>query len=102
MKKVYLVMMQYSTDGCDGIDTECFDTYDKAVKSFKDTIENEKQSENNWASNAFNNGILEHNYELDCSPDYTDGKEHELWWNLTCKVDWYLHTFIELRILEVN
>ena len=32
----------------------------------------------------------------------TDGEEHELWWNLTCKIDWFLHDFVELRILEVD
>ena len=36
-----------------------------------------------------------------CTDD-CDGEEHEFWWNLTCKTDWYLHDFIELRILEVD
>lgn len=54
-----------------------------------------------WASVAFEGGELEHNYELDCS-DFTDGQEHELWWYLTCKVDWFLRDYIELRILEVE
>ncbi|MDY4676415.1 MAG: hypothetical protein SO373_04640 [Candidatus Borkfalkiaceae bacterium] len=54
-----------------------------------------------WAANAFENGELQHNYELDCNDTFTDGKEHELWWNLFCTLD-YLHDFIELRILEVD
>ena len=45
---------------------------------------------------------LHRNYELDRNDTFTDGEEHELWWNLTCKTDWYLHDFIELRILEVD
>lgn len=101
MKNIYLILLQYSTDDCDGIETECFDTYDKAVNRFSEIIENEKKA-NEWIKNAFENGILHHNYELDCSPDYSDNKEHELWWNITCKLDWYLHTFVELRILEVQ
>ena len=102
MKKVYLVMTQYSTDDCDGIDTLAFDTYSKAVKHFKEQIENEISYDGYWPVNAFENGVLQHNYELDCSPNYTDDEEHELWWYLHCKLDWYLHTNIELRILEIE
>ena len=100
--KIYLVMMQYSTDDCDGVDTECFDTYEKAVNRYNQMIEAEKKPDNSWVANAFENGVLQHNYELDWSPIHSDGQEHELWWNITCKLDWYLHTFIELRILEVQ
>lgn len=100
--KIYLVMMQYSTDDCDGVDTECFDTYEKAVNRYNQMIEAEKKPDNSWVANAFENGVLQHNYELDCSPIHSDGQEHELCWNITCKLDWYLHTFIELRILEVQ
>ena len=100
--KIYLVMMQYSTDDCDGVDTECFDTYEKAVNRYNQMIEAEKKPDNSWVANAFENGVLQHNYELDCSSIHSDGQEHELWWNITCKLDWYLHTFIELRILEVQ
>lgn len=99
--KIYLVLFQYSTDDCDGVDTQAFSTYEKAVECFHEIIENEKNPECSWAANAFENGELQHNYELDCS-DFTDTEEHELWWNLTCKLDWYLHDFIELRILEVD
>lgn len=102
MKKIYLVMMQYSTDDCDGVDTECFDTYEKAVNRYNQMIEDEKNPNNSWAANAFDNDILQNDYNLDCSPIYSDGQEHELWWNITCELDWYLHTFIELRILEVQ
>lgn len=101
MKKIYLVLFQYSTDDNDGVDTQAFDTYEKAVKRFYEIIENEKTPEMSWASNAFENEKLSNGYELDYS-DFADGQEHELWWYLTCKLDWYLHDFIELRILEVE
>ena len=102
MEKIYLVMMQYSTDESDGVETEAFDSYEKAIKHFKDAIQNEITCEDYWTANAFENGKLGHNYELDCSPNYNDGEEHELWWYISCKMDWCLHTFIELRILEVQ
>ena len=100
--KVYVVSLQFATDDADGVDIEVFGTYDKAVKRFKELIENEKNPEMSWVANAFENGVLQHGYELDSSPEFTDGEEHELWWNITCKVDWCLHTFIELRFSEVQ
>lgn len=102
MKKVYLVIMQYSTDDCDGVDTQCFDSYEKAVKCFNQMIEDEKNPENSWVGNAFKDNQIQHNYELDSSIHIVEGEEHELWWYVNCKLDWNLHTFIELRILEVQ
>ena len=99
--KFYLVLFQYSAEDCDGVDTQAFSTYEKAVERFHEIVENEKKPEMSWAANAFENGELQHNYELDCNDTFTDGKEHELWWNLFCTLD-YLHDFIELRILEVD
>lgn len=85
--KVYVVSLQFATDDADGVDIEVFGTYDKAVKRFKELIENEKNPEMSWVANAFENGVLQHGYELDSSPEFIDGEEHELWWNITCKVD---------------
>lgn len=100
--KIYLVLFQYCTDDCDGVDTQAYSTYEKAVERFNEIIENEKNTDMSWAGNAFENDKLQHNYELDCNETFTDGEEHELWWNLSCKLDWYLHEFLELRILEVD
>ena len=100
--KIYLVLFQYCTDDCDGVDTQAFSTYEKAVERFNEIIENEKNTEISWAGNAFENDKLQKNYELDCNETFIDGEEHERWWNLSCKLDWYLHEFLELRILEVD
>ena len=100
--KIYLVLFQYCTDDCDGVDTQAFSTYEKAVERFNEIIKNEKKTDMSWAGNAFENDKLQKNYELDCNETFTDGEEHELWWNLSCKLDWYLHEFLELRILEVD
>ena len=54
--KIYLVLFQYSTDDCDGVDTQAFSTYEKAVERFNEIIENEKNPECSWAANAFENG----------------------------------------------
>ena len=100
--KIYLVLFQYCTDDCDGIETQAYSTYEKAVERFNEIITTEKTSDIRWAANAFENGKLRHNYELDRNDTFTDDEEHELWWNLTCKIDWYLHDFVELRILEID
>ena len=44
--KVYVVSLQFATDDADGVDIEVFGTYDKAVKRFKELIENEKNPKN--------------------------------------------------------
>ena len=51
-----------------------------------------------WLENAFEDNVLQDDYEMDCSPKYTDGLEHELWWELIHKEDWNLHTFIEFHL----
>lgn len=100
--KIYTVVLQFSSDDADGIDIELFFTYDKAVKRFKEIIETEKQPGMSWVADAYEDGILLHSYELDASPEFKDNEEHELWWNITCKVDWNIHEFLELRIIEVQ
>lgn len=42
MKKIYLVLFQYTTDDAEGAETQAFDTYEKAVKRFNEIIEEEK------------------------------------------------------------
>ena len=100
--KIYLVLFQYCTDDYAGIETQAYSTYEKAVERFNEIIKTEKTSDIRWAANAFENGKLRHNYILDRNDTFTDGEEHELWWYLTCKIDWYLHDFVELRILEID
>lgn len=101
MKKIYLVVFQYSMEDKDGVETQAYNTYEKAVNRFNEIIVNEQTPDMSWAANAFENGKVLHSYELDRS-NFSDGAEHELWWYLTCKVDWCLHDFLELRILEVQ
>lgn len=101
MKKIYLVVFQYSMEDKDGVETQAYNSYKKAVNRFNEIIENEKRYDTSFTIDAFEeDGTLFHNYELDRS-DFTDGKEHELWWYLTCKIDWQ-HIYLELRILEVK
>ena len=101
--KAYTIVFEWSTDDENGVDVEVFDSYEKAVHRFNEIIEDEHSPEMSWVSNAWDeNGDLLHGYELDCNEQFTDGEEHELWWNIECKNDWYLHDYLELRILEIK
>ncbi len=101
--KAYTIVFEWSTDDSSGIDVEVFDTYEKAVSRFSEIIEEEHDPDISWVGNAWNeNGDLHEDYELDCNEQYPDDEEHELWWNIACKNDWYLHDHLELRILEVR
>ena len=42
-------------------------------------------------------------YELDTNIDNIDDNEkHELWWNITDKFNYNYHSFIDLRIMEIE
>ena len=102
-QQVYTVMFDYSTQDCSGIDIYIFDSYKKAVKKFKQIIKDEKNPDTSWVGDAYINNKLSNEYELDTNIDDIDDKEeHELYWNISCKHDWYLHDFLDLRIKEVE
>ncbi len=101
--KAYLIVFEWSTDDASDVEAEVFDTYEKAVTRFNEIIENEHYPEVSWVSDAWDeNGELLEDYELQCNEQYTDNEEHELWWYIECKNNWYLHDHLELRILEVK
>lgn len=101
--KIYTIVFEWSTNDCDGVDVEVFLTYEKAVNRFNEIIENEHKPEMSWVSDAWDeNGDLLKDYILDCNEQFTDNEEHELWWNIECKNDWYFHDNLELRILEMR
>jgi hypothetical protein len=101
MNKVYMVQFDYSTDDYSDIETYLFDTYEKALAKFNEIIEQEKQPEMSWVADAFKNNQPLENYELDTNIDDANG-ETELYWNITCKYDWYLHDFLNLYIKEIE
>lgn len=101
MEKIYLVVLDWSTDDCSDVDIEAFDTYDKALARFKELIEEEKENID-WIHAAFDeNGKNLPNYEFDEHWGSDDGP-FPCWWNITDANDWYNHDFLSLRILEVK
>ncbi len=101
--KVYAIIFDWATEDAKDTEVEVFDTYDKAVERFHQIIENENDNSISWVGDAFDDdGNLLDGYELDCNEQFTDGKEHELWWHIERDNDWFLHDHLELRILEVK
>ena len=90
---VYLIQLDYSTDDCEGIDNYIFKKKEKALKKLNTLIEKEKEFYKNEYPN-FNDFELDTNIE--------DKKANEYWWNYKCESNYYLHTFIDLKIMEVN
>lgn len=101
MKKIYLVVLDWSTDDCSDVDIEAFDTYEKALNRFKEWIEDEKENID-WIHSAFDeNGEILPNYEFDEHWGSENG-EYPCWWDITDANDWYNHDFLGLRIVEVK
>ncbi len=101
-KKIYEILLRYSTDDDTGVDSYVTDTYEKAVKKFNEIILEEK-NDISWITNAFESEETLKNYEFDTNIDfeYPDNEEHELYWEITDKYDWYHHDYLELRIKEI-
>lgn len=93
--EVYLIIFEYSTEDCNGIDTYLYSTREKAIEKIKELIENEKAFYKREYSH-----FEENEFEVDTNID--DDNASEYWWNIECKSDWYLHTNIDLRIKEIN
>ena len=94
---VYILQIDYSTDDYEGVETKIFHTREKAVEEFKQQILCEKRQ--TWIQDAYENGKLKHGYELEENADDPDAVD--LFWNITCHENFYLHTFIDMRAVEV-
>ncbi len=100
-KIVYMVQLDWSSDDDNGILTYLFDTKEKALTKFNEILKEERELDWYWSKDAFdeNSKLDEENYELDTNID--DSNAEELYWNLKCIGNYYLHDFLELQIKEV-
>ena len=95
---VYILQIDYSTDDYEGVETQIFHTREKAVEEFKQQIECEKRQ--TWIQDAYKDGKLLKGYELEENANDTDAVD--LFWNISCHENFYLHTFIDMRQVEVK
>lgn len=101
-KKIYEILLRYSTDDDTGVDSYITNTYEKAVKKFNEIIQEEK-TDIYWIQNAFESedSLKDYNFDTNIDIEYNDNIEHELYWEITDKYDWYHHDILELRIKEI-
>ncbi len=100
--KAYIIVFEWSTECASGNEVEVYGTYQKALNRFYQIINDEQNPEISWVGDAWDeNGNLLENYELQCNEQYDDKEEHDHWWYVECKNNYYLHDHLELRILEV-
>lgn len=96
---VYLLLIDYSTNDYQGIETYLFHKKEKALEVLHTIIKNEKE---NVFQHAFDkNGNIDENFELDTNIEDADDTDN-LWWNITEKCDYYNHTFIDLKQQEIE
>ncbi len=103
MGKVYIVQFDWSTSDCEDIDLYAYTEYGKAYDKFKELISDEMNPDNSWVGNLDfdDEGYpIDDHYEFDFEDN--NSCESELWWHITDKDDWYQHSFIDLRVLEVQ
>ena len=102
MKKVYIVQFNWSTSDAGSVDLFVYGKYDDAYDKFKELICNERNPEMSWVGDIEfdDDGYpVDDNYEF----EFEDNNpcESEVYWNITDKNDWYTHSFIDLRVMEV-
>jgi len=98
---VYMLLIDYSTDDYEGIETYLFKNRKKAVKEMGKFIKSEKTSF--WLETAFdkNGNLVNENYELDTNFEEDKNTNNNLWWNISKKDDSYLKTNIDLITKEI-
>lgn len=99
---IYLILFDWSTTDCDGIETYLYRHYEDARQKFEELIENECDAELSWVgSEVFDeNGEVNDGYELDCNMD--DENAQELYWRVVDQNDYNRRSFIDLLKREIH
>ena len=92
--EIYVIQFDYSTEDTDGIDLYLFRNFDTAFAKFKSIIKDEIK----FYTESYSH--LEEDFELDTNID--DDNALEYYWNKKYIHDYYVHTFLDLKIKEVK
>ncbi len=99
--KIYLVVLEWTTEDGSDVDIEAFDTYEKALERFFERI-NEEKTAISWVQEAFdeNDNIID-GYEFDeCQPDIR--LKNYAYWSITNKYDRSMRDCLAIVKLEVK
>ncbi len=100
-KYVYMVQTEWSTDDDEGVETEIFDTYKKALVAYYNTVDGEM--ENTWISDH----VIDNEFDSEVtfeSDNHHFNDEQELYrsWSVRQKNDWSFYTTVTLDIKELR
>ena len=102
MKKVYIVQFDWSTTDAEDIELFVYKKYDDAYDKFKELICNERNPEMSWVGDIeFDDEGYPADDDYEFEFEDNNSCESEVYWHITDKYDWYIHSFIDLRVMEV-
>jgi len=90
---VYMVQFEYSTDDCQGTDIFLYKNRKDALHKFKELQTQEKKFYETEYSHI-------EDFEVDTNID--DENAYEYFYNTTCLSNFYLHSFLDLKVMEVE
>ena len=100
MDHVFMVMLDWSTTDEDGFQIELFKKYDDAYDRFKEIISEQLKEFWDGEVNFDIDGDPGEEYEF--SEEDNNSGESEVYWHLSCKHDYYTHTFVALFRKELK
>lgn len=100
MDHVFMVILDWSTTDEDGFQIELFKNYDDAYDRFKEIIS--EQLKEFWDGEVTFNIDGDPGEEYEFSEEDNNSGESEVYWHLSCKHDYYTHTFVDLLRKELK
>lgn len=94
MDHVFMVTLDWSTTDEDGFQIELFKKYDDAYDRFKEIIS--EQLKEFWGGEVNFDIDGDPGEEYEFSEEDNNSGESEVYWHLSCKHDYYTHTFVAL------
>ena len=95
-----MVMLDWSTTDEDGFQIELFKKYDDAYDRFKEIIS--EQLKEFWGGEVNFDIDGDPGEEYEFSEEDNNSGESEVYWHLSCKHDYYTHTFVDLLRKELK
>ena len=95
-----MVMLDWSTTDADGFQIELFKNYDDAYDRFQEIIS--EQLKEFWDDEVTFDIDGDPSEEYEFSEEENNSGESEEYWHLSCKHDYYTHTFLDLLRKELK
>lgn len=98
--KVYVVMLNWNDEDDSDVEYSIYDSYDKALKVFRENVE--KQKQDTWIEQYVDeNGNID-NEQCEVFENLNwAAKEENQYWSVTL-IDWGIGTTVNLHIVEVK